>query len=250
MTRRVRALVAAALLALSAAAEAQTTAPAATTRAVAWSGAPIPIYGVKDRTISITFPAAIAEIVTTATRDTLSIETKGSRLYLAPLVADYAGEIFVLLTNDEQVVLVLTPASGERPDLVVRVTSATAAAREATKDAAARWTPLRLMRAMLLNVSDGGVTVTAVSPAEVVYTDRVMTLRMRARWRTPALEGVVLEAENLTTAWIRLAVEAMQFPGLLAVHAERDTLGPVPTSPETRLAGRQLTRVYLVRTPE
>jgi len=106
------------------------------------------------------------------------------------------------------------------------------------------------MRAMILGVQEPGVTVTRSRPPFVAYNDSVLVLRTLATWKTPRYEGVVLEAENLTDQWLRLALESLHFPGLLAAHAERDSLAPRPTKPDEALAAQQKTKVYLVRVPE
>src|SRR5881296_679715 len=234
----------AALASLAAAAPAQKRADAPempTVRLAPWTGQPV------------TVPAAITSIVTTASKQTLTLETAGSRLFLSPLVPDYAGEIFVVLANDDQVPLLARSVAPEKADLVLRLVAGSAAgsgSRSAAPDSGGAWTPLRLMRAMILGVQEPGVTVTRSRQPFVAYNDSVLVLRTLATWKTPRYEGVVLEAENLTDQWLRLALESLHFPGLLAVHAERDSLAPRPTKPDEALAAQQKTKVYLVRVPE
>jgi hypothetical protein len=223
-------------------------------RLAPWTGQPIVVNVAPGRTTAITFPAAITSIVTTAAKDQVTIETVGARLFLSPLVPSYTGEFFVILANDDQVPVVASPTDPAQADLTVRVTPGTAnppgAAGGGGGDKTGRWTPLRLMRSMILGIEEPGVTVTRSPEPVVVYNDAVLVLRSVATWKTPRYEGVLLEAENLTTQWLRLALESMHFPGLLAVHAERDSLAPKPVQPEAVLAAQQRTRVYLVRQPE
>ena len=42
----------------------------------------------------------------------------------------------------------------------------------------------------------------------------------------------------------------LHFPGLLAVHTERESLAPRATKPDEARAAQQKTKVYLVRVPE
>jgi hypothetical protein len=110
-------------------------------------------------------------------------------------------------------------------------------------------TPLRLMRAMILDVPLPGVSP-APGDGRVVYEDGALRLTLLRTWTSPALEGVVLAAENLRPLWITLPLDRLAFPGLLAVHAEAEQLAPPPATPEQALAARHRTRLYLVRVVE
>ncbi len=224
-----------------------------TVRLAPWTGQPVAVNVAVGRTTAVTFPAAISSIVTSASKETLTLETVGSRLFLSPLVPDYAGQIFVILANDEQVPLLARSVLPDKADLALRLLAGSAAGSGAPRtppESSGAWTPLRLMRAMILGVQGPGVTVTPSPRPFVAYSDSVLVLRTLATWKTPRYEGVILEAENLTDQWLRLALESLHFPGLLAVHAERDSLAPRPTKPEEALAAQQTTKVYLVRSPE
>ncbi|MCI0547731.1 MAG: hypothetical protein L0027_10655, partial [Candidatus Rokubacteria bacterium] len=72
---------------------------------------------------------------------------------------------------------------------------------------------------------------------------------LRQVCRAPHLEGDVLITENLRAMWIRLPNERIHFPGLLAIHAESESLAPQPTTPEETLAARHRTRLFLIRVP-
>lgn len=224
-----------------------------TVRLAPWTGQPVVVNVAVGRTTAITFPAAITSIVTTASKETLTLETVASRLFLSPLVPHYAGEIFVILANDDQVPLVARSVTADEADLAVRLVASSAAAGKASgtaSESSGAWTPLRLMRAMILGVQEPGVTVTRSPQPSVAYDDSVLVLRTLTTWKTPRYEGVVLEAENLTDQWLRLALESLHFPGLLAVHAERESLAPRPAKPDDALAAQQKMKVYLVRVPE
>jgi TraK protein len=233
-------------------AAAQERAPGAevpTVRLTPWTGQPVTVNVAVGRTTAITFPAAITSIVTTASKETLTLETVGSRLFLSPLAPQYSGEIFVILVNDEQVPLIARSVAAEDADLAVRLVAGSAAASTAS-DGSGAWTPLRLMRAMILDVQEPGVTVTRSAQPSIVYDDSVLVLRTLTTWKTPRYEGVALEAENKTDQWLRLALESLHFPGLLAVHAERESLAPRPAKADDALAAQQKMKVYLVRVPE
>lgn len=224
-----------------------------TVRLAPWTGQPITVNLAIGRTTAIVFPAAITSIVTTASKDTLTLETVASRLFLSPLVPDYAGEIFVILANDDQVPLLARSVAPEQADLALRIVPGSVSGGRspgATAESSGALTPLRLMRAMILGVQEPGVSVTRNAQPFVAYNDSVLVLRTLATWKAPHYEGLVLEAENLTDQWLRLALESLHFPGLLAVHAERESLAPRPTKPEEALAAQQKMKVYLVRVPE
>jgi hypothetical protein len=91
-----------------------------------------------------------------------------------------------------------------------------------------------------------------VSPAQgdgqVVYDDGALRLTRLAAWTSPALEGVILGVENLRPLWVTIPLDRLAFPGLLAVHAESESLAPPPATPEQALAARHRTRLHLVRT--
>jgi len=224
-----------------------------TVRLAPWTGQPVSVNLAVGRTTAIGFPAAITSIVTTASKEALTLEAVASRLFLSPLVPDYAGEIFVILANDDQVPLLARSVAPEQVDLALRIVPGSVAGSRqpgAPPDSSGALTPLRLMRAMILGVHELGVSVTRRPQPLVAYNDSVLVLRTLVTWKAPRYEGLVLEAENLTDQWLRLALESLHFPGLLAVHAERDSLAPRPTKPEERLAAQQKMKVYLVRIPE
>lgn len=224
-----------------------------TVRLAPWTGQPVTVNVAVGRTTAITFPAAITSIVTTASKETLTLETVASRLFLSPLVPHYSGEIFVILANDDQVPLIARSVAADEADLAVRLVAGSAGASKrpgASSDTGGAWTPLRLMRAMILGLQEPGITVTRSPQPSIVYDDSVLVLRTLTTWKTPRYEGVILEAENRTDQWIRLALESLHFPGLLAVHAERESLAPRPAKPDDALAVQQKMKVYLVRVPE
>lgn len=195
----------------------------------------------------VTFWENVASVVTNFAKEQVSFETAGPRLYLAPLVPEISGELFIVLTTGQPVTLAVLEDADHR-DLAVQVLAPAAEAEQA-RAATAEVTALRLLRAMLLGRPAAGIAVTA-GRGEVAYDDGTVRLTLAAVWRTPGLEGIVLDAENLRPLWIRLPLERLELPGLLAVHAAAEALAPPPTTPEERLAARHRTRLYLVRIPQ
>jgi hypothetical protein len=102
---------------------------------------------------------------------------------------------------------------------------------------------------MILDVPLPGVSPTRGN-GRAVYDDGALRLTLLATWTSPALEGEILAAENLRPLWITLPLDRLAFPGLLAVHAESESLAPPPTTPEQALAAQHRTRLYLVRMPD
>jgi hypothetical protein len=218
------------------------------TRAVEARGEPIVIRLGHRRMTQVHFPADIQQVVTAFTKPQVSLETAGPRLFLSALDPDVSGELFVTLSIGGTLALVVVPAAPGERDLVVRVVSpvAEAAARVAET---AGLTPLRLMRAMILDVPLPGVSP-ARGDGRVVYEDGALRLTLVRTWTSPAFEGVVLAAENLRPLWVTLPLDRLAFPGLLAVHAEAEQLAPPPATPEQALVARHRTRLYLVRVAE
>jgi hypothetical protein len=218
------------------------------TRAVEARGEPIVIRLGHRRMTQVHFASDIQQVVTAFTKPQVSLETAGPRLFLSALDPDVSGELFVTLSTGGTLALVVVPAAPGERDLVVRVVSpaAEAAARVAEM---AGLTPLRLMRAMILDVPLPGVSP-APGDGRVVYEDGALRLTLVRTWTSPAFEGVVLAAENLRPLWVTLPLDRLAFPGLLAVHAEAEQLAPPPATPEQALAARHRTRLYLVRMAE
>jgi len=221
---------------------------AGVTRAVEARGEPIVIRLGPRRMTQVSFSSDIQQVVTAFTKQQVSLESVGPRLFLSALDPDVSGELFVTLSTGGTLALVVVPAGPGERDLVVRVVSpaAEAAARVAET---AGLTPLRLMRAMILDVPLPGVSP-APGDGRVVYEDGALRLTLLRAWTSPALEGEVLAAENLRPLWITLPLDRLAFPGLLAVHAESEQLAPPPTTPEQALAARHRGRLYLVRVAE
>ena len=196
--------------------------------------------------VQVQFGAEIRQVITAFTKQQLSMETVGPRLFLNALEPDLSGELFVTLAGGTTLTLIVVPATGIERDLAVRVVSpATEAAARAAETAGL--TPLRLLRAMIRNTPLLGVSPVA-GHGEVIYDDGALRLTRLATWTSPALEGVILTVENLRPLWITIPLDRLAFPGLLAVHAESESLAPPPATPEQALAARHRTRLYLVRT--
>ncbi len=177
-----------------------------------------------------------------------SLETAGPRLFLSALDPDVSGELFVTLSTGGTVALVIVPAGPGERDVVVRVVSPVTEATARMAETAGL-TPLRLLRAMILDVPLPGLSL-APGDGRVVYEDGALRLTLLRTWTSPSLEGVVLAAENLRPLWIRLPLDRLAFAGLLAVHAEAEQLAPPPATPEQALAARHRTRLYLVQVAE
>lgn len=62
----------------------------------------------------------------------------------------------------------------------------------------------------------------------------------------PAMQGYVVEAQNLTGASIPTPVQDLAIPGLQAVAAEQQLLYPQPRTVEEQLAAAHLCKMYLV----
>lgn len=222
-------------------------AEAGAVRTVEARGAPLAVRVAVGRMTQVTFWEPIASVVTNFAKEQMSFETTGPRLYLAPLEPGLSGELFIVLTTGQPITLAVVEAS-ERRDLAVQVLPPAAEAERLRRETT-ELTALRLLRAMLLGRPAAGITVSR-GTGDVVYDDGAVRLTLDAVWRTPRLEGLILAAENLRPLWIRLPIERFVLPGLLAVHAEAETLAPPPATAEERLAARHRTRLYLVRTPD
>src|SRR5262249_51241569 len=141
------ALVALASLAEAEPAQKRTDAPQPpSVRLTPWTGQPVTVNVAVGRTTAVTFPAAITSIVQAASKQTLTLETARSRLFLSPLVPEYAGAIFVILANDDQVPLLARSVVPEKADLALRLVAGSAGGSgspSAAPDRSGAWTPLR-----------------------------------------------------------------------------------------------------------
>jgi hypothetical protein len=215
-------------------------------RTVEFRGAPIAVRVAAGRMSQVEFWTDIGTVVSNFTKEQVSIETAGRRIYLMPRTHGLSGELFVVLTTAQSITLAVVD-DPDRRDLTLRVL-APAGEVERSRPAARELTPLRLLRAMLLDRPLTEITVVAGGET-VVYDDGAVQLRLARIWTTPTLQGLILTVENLRPAWIRLPVDSLALPGLLAVHIEAETLAPPPTTPEERVAAQHRTRLFLVRIP-
>ncbi len=213
-------------------------------RTVEFRGAPIAVRVAAGRMSQVEFWTEIGTVVSNFTKEQVSIETVGRRIYLMPRTEGLSGELFVVLTTAHSITLAVVD-DPDRRDLTLRVL-APAGEGERQRQATRELTPLRLLRAMLLNRPLTEITVTAGGDT-VVYDDGAVQLRLGQIWTTPALEGLILTVENRRPVWIRLPVDSLTLPGLLAIHIEAETLAPPPSTPEERVAAQHRTRLFLVR---
>jgi hypothetical protein len=233
---------------------AETTVPGTTgvlrsrglTRAVEARGEPIVVRLGFQRMTQVQFAGDIHQVITAITKQQISMETTGSRLFLSALEPDLSGELFVTLAGGSTLTLIVVPAIGIERDLVVRVVSPAAEASARATETAGL-TPLRLLRAMIRNTPLPGVSP-ALGDGQIVYDDGALRLTRLGTWTSPALEGVILGVENLRSLWVALPLDRLAFPGLLAVHAESESLAPPPATPEQARSAQHRTRLFLVRT--
>jgi len=217
-----------------------------TARAVEARGEPIVVRLGFHRMTQVQFAGDIHQVITAFTKQQISMETTGSRLFLSALEPDLSGELFVTLAGGPTLTLIVVPAIGIERDLVVRVVSPAAEAAARTAETAGL-TPLRLLRAMIRNTPLPGVSP-APGDGQIVYDDGALRLTRLGTWTSPAFEGLILGVENLRPLWIALPLDRLALPGLLAVHVESEALAPPPVTPEQALAAQHRTRLYLVRT--
>jgi hypothetical protein len=217
-----------------------------TTRAVEARGEPTIVRLGFQRMTQVQFAADIQQVVTAFTKQQISMETTGSRLFLSALEPDLSGELFVTLAGGSTLTLIVVSATGTERDLVVRVVSPVAEAATRAAETAGL-TPLRLLRAMIRSTPLPGVSP-APGDGQIVYDDGALRLTRLGTWTSPAFEGLILGVENLRPLWIALPLDRLTLPGLLAVHVESEALAPPPVTPEQALAAQHRTRLYLVRT--
>ncbi len=93
------------------------------TRAVEARGEPIVLRLGFQRMAQVQFGAEIQQVITAFTKQQVSMETVGPRLFLSALEPDLSGELFVTLAGGTTLTLIIVPAMGMERDLVVRVVS-------------------------------------------------------------------------------------------------------------------------------
>src|SRR2546428_6826193 len=91
------------------------------TRAVEARGEPIVLRLGFQRMAQVQFGTDIQQVITAFTKQQVSMETVGPRLFLSALELDLSGELFVTLAGGATLTLIVVPAIGPERDLVVRV---------------------------------------------------------------------------------------------------------------------------------
>ncbi len=176
--------------------------------------------------VDIYMEDGISDLVRWGDPATVKVEHAAGHLFLTPLTAAPAG-ITILDSNgrSHRVRYVF----GEGVDDKVTI----ADCRVPAGPAAGTDPVMAAMRALMQERQPEGVV--RHNGGQVVFEDAQLRLVLLWSDEWPMVAGYVLAAENVTDAPVILPLQRITYPGLLAVAAEEDTLGP-------RMKGR----IYMV----
>lgn len=212
-------------------------------RTVRWEGKPVDVFISSKRLTRIEFSEPLKSIL--FSKPEISVEREDSSLYVRALADDAADTLFA--TAKSGAVYEIRLSTSEKPDDVVAISYAPASLKERVEQAQKSPT-LELMRLMMLSLPAEGYEILEGGGKEV-YRDGFFSMTIEKIYRSPILDGFVLEVRNIAAFPTVFKVDQIDFYGMVAVSADSDYLMPRPKKASEAVAGKDRTAMYLVALP-
>ena len=212
-------------------------------RVIQWDGKRISVSVATERLTRIEFPEDLRSVL--LARAEFGIEREGRSLFIRALEPGAEDTLFAIGESGTAYELKLFVGDNSDSTVVIshQTQSLLAQTSRATKVPA-----LDLMRSMVRGLPvEGYKLIDAVN--KEVYRDANFSMKLIKAYRSPVLDGYVIEVENIAPFPVLLRVQDFDFKGLVAISSNDDYLHPRPSKASEIVQGRFRTYLYIVALP-
>lgn len=212
-------------------------------RVIKWEGKPISVSISTERLTRIQFSENLRSVF--LSRSDIGVEREEMSLYVRALAPDVDDALFVV--GESGATYALNLSVSDSPDQTVVVSSITKSSF-AQAEQAKQVPTLDLMRSMMRGLPMGGYEIIKANRKEV-YRDAFFSMKLVEVYRSPLLNGYVIEVENLAETPVLLRVQEIDFAGMVTISAGDEFLQPRPKKASEVVQERFRTRLYIVALP-
>ncbi len=210
---------------------------------IKWDGKPIPISISTERLTRIEFPEILRSVF--LSRSDIAVEREERSLYVRALAPEIEDTLFVVGESGTTYELNLSTSDNPDPTVVI---SHIPKFLQVQAERARQVPALDLLRSMMRGLPVDGYEIIKADRKEV-YRDAFFSMKLVEIYRSPVLDGYVLEVENLAEFPVLLRVQEIDFVGMVAISAGDEFLQPRPKKASEAVQERFRTRLYLVAVP-
>src|SRR5918996_2927326 len=158
---------------------------------IKWEGKPISVSISTDRLIRIEFPETLRSVF--LSRSDIAVEKENRSLFVRALAPDIQDALFVV--GDSGTTYEINLSASENPDQTIVISHITKSVWAQAEQA--RQVPaLDLMRSMMRGLPVDGYEIVKADKKEV-YRDGFFSMKLAEVYRSPLLQGYVIEVANL-----------------------------------------------------
>ncbi len=181
----------------------------------------VDVHSQLGRVVEIVVGSGVSNIVRSGDPSSLKVEQVAGHLFITPLLRN-AAELVVIDGNGRSYRLKFIFDQGMDEKILI------APPKDAGYVGKGVLSSVDLIRELALGRVPPGAVETARE--KVVFQDLHVRLKMVLMYEMPDIVGYVLTAENLLPQSLVVPIEQFNFPGLLAVTAQKDILTPAGTT--------------------
>jgi hypothetical protein len=212
-------------------------------RVIKWEGKAVSVSISTERLTRIEFPETLRSVF--LGRSDIGVEREERSLYVRALAPDVEDALFVVGESGTTYELNLHVSDSSDSTIVI---SHTPKSLQADAEQAGKVPALDLMRSMILGLPVAGYEVIKGNSQEV-YRDARLSMKLAHVYRSPVLDGYVIEVESLSETPVLLRVQDLDFAGMVAISAGDELLHPRPKKASDVVQNRFRTYLYIVALP-
>jgi hypothetical protein len=210
---------------------------------IKWDGKAISVFISTERLTRIEFPEALRSAF--LSRTDIAVEREDRSLYIRALAPDVQDTLFVI--GESGTTYEINLSISDNPDQTV-VISHVPKSLQAQAERAGKVPALDLMRSMMRGFPVDGYEIIKADKKEV-YRDAYFSMKLVEAYRSPVLQGYVVDVENLAEFPVLVRVQEIEFAGMVAISAGDEFLQPRPKKASEVVQGRFRTYLYIVAVP-
>jgi TraK protein len=212
-------------------------------RVIAWDGKSISVSISTERLTRIEFAEALRSAF--LSRTDIAVEKEDRSLYIRALVPEIEDTLFVVGESGTAYELNLSTSDNSDQTVVI---SHVPKSLQAQAESAGKVPALDLMRSMMRGLAVDGYEIIKADKNEV-YRDAFFSMKLIEAYKSPVLDGYVLEVENLAAFPVLSRVQEIDYPGIVAIAAGDEFLQPRPKKASEAVQEKFRTRLYIVAVP-